>query len=223
MYNNYDAGPVDENHYQKSMESFLKSKEIAENLLSLARKKGEIILKNAEKTAAEMKEQARKDGYEKGYNEGLEEGQSKGYEDSLERGDEIARRAEQAEEEISKSLDRLMENLEPRILELSKVVIKKILNKELEQDDEQILRTIREASRELTRRDIVQITVNRSEVEKIIKERENLISSSDLISDIEVLPKDDIEKGGCLVSSQAGIVDATIDSQLEVASDIISG
>jgi flagellar biosynthesis/type III secretory pathway protein FliH len=102
------------------------------------------------------------------------------------------------------------------------IALNSILKQKVARDDELVIRTLKESMRSLTRRDKVLLTANREEIEKIAQNSAEIIASSDMIVDMEVVPGDKVGKGGVIISSPEGIVDARIESQLEVINEIVS-
>jgi flagellar biosynthesis/type III secretory pathway protein FliH len=86
-----------------------------------------------------------------------------------------------------------------------------ILKQKVARDDELVIRTLRESMRSLTQRDKILLTANREEVERIAERSPEIIASSDLIVEMEVVPGEKVGKGGVIISSPEGIVDARIE------------
>jgi flagellar assembly protein FliH len=194
----------------------------AEHIVILARKKGEQIIENANETARQLEKKAREDGYQKGYEEGLERGYIKGQEEYRNRTEIIINQLVEAQNDYENHVLRLLDNLEPKIIDMILIALNSILKQKVARDDELVIRTLKESMRSLTRRDKVLLTANREEIEKIAQNSAEIIASSDMIVDMEVVPGDKVGKGGVIISSPEGIVDARIESQLEVINEIVS-
>jgi flagellar assembly protein FliH len=206
----------------KDQEKLSRSRMQVERIMQLARKKGEQIIDLARQEAIPVKQQAYDEGFQQGFEDGIERGRAEGVENFKKSTEDILKRLQDAENDYYNHITQLLNSLEPRIIDIVLVIAKTIIKKEIERDDELVLRTIREASKNLTRRDKVLLTSHRSEVDKIAEESRNIIQSSDMISDIEVVPGDQVDKGGVIISSSEGSIDARIDSQMEVISDIFN-
>jgi flagellar assembly protein FliH len=214
------ANSIDE--IEPGQQDIVRQRERAENIVLLARKKGEQIIVRANENARQIEKSAKEEGYQKGYEEGLERGYIKGQEQFSNRTEAILNQLLEAQAEYEKHIDILLDNLEPRILDMILTALHSVLKQKIAKDDELVIRTLRNAMKNLTQRDKILLTVNREEVEKITSRSEELVSSSDLIVNMEVVPGEKVGKGGVVVSSPEGIVDARIESQLEVVNDIVS-
>jgi len=201
--------------------SLIRNKGRAESIILLARKKGEMIIKNAKLSAQQIKEQAEKEGFKKGFAEGLEAGQQKCKEEYDRITLEVVEKLKLAGEDYIKHIEGLTASLQPRILDLITVILSSILKQKVNNDDELVIRTVKEAIKNLTERDAVVISAHASQVDKIREHKSEILSASNMITDIEIYQDEEVTRGGCILSSQSGIIDARIESQLEVVSDVI--
>lgn len=185
-----------------------KARDEAGSIMEAARDEAELMRIQASQAAQEMRNQAQEDGYR----EGLEKA-----------------RREMAElqalsEETSRALleEARMEKLntiracEADILRLSLAIAKKVVAAEIQANPEVILQVIREAIALLDNPDNISVYVNPAELEQVL---EGIGAGIGSVSEAEVnklrvLPDNRIKKGGCSVESEAGTIDATIDTRL---------
>jgi len=185
----------------------------------LARKKADDIILKAVEEGEKIKEEARKKGYEQGLADGRKEGIVRGQMELLDEMAEVRDRMKRLEADYEQQLSDLLETLVPRMNEMIVTLLKNILRKEIRDDNNLIIRTIKAATKSLIQRDKVQLTVNPSEIEILMRNRNEIISSSEMIEDLELTARKEIKKGGAIISSPGGIIDASIDSQLEVINE----
>jgi len=222
MYDNLLQDSISQNLVCPEKGNLILNRRRAERIVLLAQKKGEIILKETENRAQQIRREAYEQGHKEGYEQGIKQGCTRGEEDYKKSVEEIYSDLLEAEKEYEKHLQRLLNSLEPRIIDMVMLIAKAVLKREIENDDELITRTIRDAAQNLSHRDTIVLSVHRSEIQNVTDERNDLISSSDFIIDMEVAPSKEIGKGGCIISSPTGIVDARIESQMEVISDLVN-
>lgn len=194
----------------------------AERIILLARKKCEMIINQTENRANELRCKAREDGHSEGLKLGREEGGIKGEEEFNRQVSEILSRIEVVEKKYIEELENLLDSLEPRIMELVLEIVEKIVLRHVEENEELVIRTIKDAFRNLSHRDSVILSVHRSEIEKLSKRKDEIVSTSDALIDLEITTGETVKRGGCLVSSSTGIIDARIESKLEEAHDLIN-
>lgn len=217
-----DSLPQDEKTIEIERPAFLVNQSKAENIVRLARKKGEMVLKNAQIQAMQIKEKAFADGFQEGVAKGLAQGKTEGKKEFEEKSRQILADVKKKSQDYENYLERLMDSLEPRIMDLVMVVAKAVIRKETEYDENFVLRTIKDAVRDLSKRDAVILMSHFSEIEKIGVIKNEIISSSNNIESLEILPGEDVERGGVMLIAPSGIIDARIKSQMEVANDILN-
>ena len=162
----------------------------AETVLSDARRRAEAILANAEKTYKEEKARGRE--------EGLAEAQG-----------EVA---EQILNVVSRSVDYLA-GAEAEVASIVLTCLRKILGDF--PDEELVIREARTALQVVRNEPRVTLRVS-TDVEAEVRERVGeVLSGNGGVSFLEVVGDERIGKGGCLLESEAGVVDASIQQQLE--------
>ncbi|MCD4786561.1 MAG: hypothetical protein K8T10_22265 [Candidatus Eremiobacteraeota bacterium] len=194
----------------------------AERICQLARKKCKMIINQAENRAEKMQCKAKEDGYREGLKLGREEGGIKGEEEFFRWTSEILSRIEGVERRYYEELENLLDSLEPRITELVLEIVGKIVLHHVEEDEELIMRTIKDAFRNLSYSDSVILSVHSSEIKKLSKRKDEVVSTSEALVDLEITTDATVNRGGCLVSSSTGIIDARIESKLEEAHDLVT-
>lgn len=166
------------------------------------------LISRAQEEAGLIKDSAAKEGYKAG----------------LEQAKEDIRQVKISIEEFLKAKQEVFEYIAPDILEISIDVAKKIVKHEIEQNPELILETILEILKTISRDESkVNIKVNPAQLTLTKENMPNIISSIGLETKINVIADDTIEVGSCIVQTSNGLVDATINTQLEIIKDAFKG
>ena len=220
MFNPEDRENMSTGRNNQGLKELISLRKRSEAIVFLAKKKAQAILEKAEEKGKVVEKEAYQKGYERGYREGLEAGTSRGIQQVTQDGRKMMEEMENHVAQYEESMDILMEGLEKKILELTLETVKKVINREIEEDDEFILRNIRSAAESITGRDTARLMVHKDDMEKVLEHKLDLISGIDAISDMEVIRGNKVDKGGCMVEAPSGIVDARIESQLEAIGDI---
>jgi flagellar assembly protein FliH len=118
-------------------------------------------------------------------------------------------------ESISKQFTRLGAALEINAVRLAIAIADKIMKKEVTIDGSVILHQIREALHRVWGVDMVKLRINPMDEELVREQRSALLAGSDFIRELLVEPDENIERGGCIIESSAGNVDARIFTQLK--------
>ena len=118
----------------------------------------------------------------------------------------------------------VFEYIAPDILEISVDIARKIIKKEVEQDPQIILDSIVEVMRTISKEESrITVKVNPLQADLVKTELPEYISSMGVDAKITVLADDTIEEGGCILNTNNGIVDASLDTQLDIIREALKG
>lgn len=161
--------------------------------------------RNLVSRAQEESENIKKSAFEEGYRLGLDKSQS-----------DLAK----FREELSKFMSarkEVFEYIAPDILEISVDIAKKIIKKELESDPQVIINTIVDVLKTVSKSEPkITIRVKPQSVQFIKDTLPNITYQYGIEAKINILADPAIEEGGCIFQTNNGIVDASIDTQLEI-------
>ena len=111
----------------------------------------------------------------------------------------------------------VFEYIAPDIMEISVNIARKIIKKELESDPQIIINTITDVLKTVSKSEPkVIIRVKPQAVEFIKDILPNVTYQYGIESKINIVADPAIEDGGCVFQTNNGIVDASIDTQLEI-------
>ena len=159
------------------------------------------LISRAQEEAGTIKESAAKDGYKAGLDQAKEDIQHVKY----------------AIEEFLKAKQEVFEYIAPDILEISVDIARKIVKKEIEQNPEILLETIMDVLKTISRDETrVSVKVNPAQLNTTKESIPEIIASTGIEAKINVYADATIEVGGCIVQTNNGIVDATINTQLDI-------
>lgn len=126
--------------------------------------------------------------------------------------------------DFSKAKQEVFEYIAPDILEISIDIARKIVKKEIEQDPQVVLDSILEVLKTISRDETkIIIKVNPSQVALTKENMPEIISSLGMDIKTNVIGDDTISTGGCIVQTNNGIVDATVETQLEIIKEAFKG
>lgn len=116
----------------------------------------------------------------------------------------------------------VFEYIAPDILEISVEIAQKIIKKELQQDPTIILDNIMEILKGLSKEETkITLRVNPSQVSLLKSEIPNVMSNIGLDAKVLIVPDDTVMEGGCMVTTNNGVIDATIETQLAIISEAL--
>lgn len=180
------------------------AEEIAKAIIEQAKQDAQVLISAASKKAEVMQEQGYQDGFKKGQDEALRD--KKFY----------SERFTKLEAELVDHFQKSWNELEPEMIMLSVDIARKIVKHEIESNDNFVLNTIREALRQLRDRQDIKIWVNPEDYQLVISSKDDIKSFCDGIRSMEIIENRRTDKGGCLIESKNGHLDARLETQFSV-------
>ena len=112
--------------------------------------------------------------------------------------------------------------LERRAVELGLALAKKIIGGALEVEPERVLEAVTGALRGIVERERVTVLVNPDDLEIVREAMDNLKASLGGIEHCEVQAERRVGRGGCIVRTPVGDVDARVETKLERAGEVVA-
>lgn len=166
------------------------------------------LISRAQEEAGTIKDSAAKDGYKAG----------------LDQAKEDIQQVKIAIEQFLKAKQDVFEYIAPDILEISVDIARKIVKKEIEQDPQILLETILDVLKTMAKDETrISVKVNPAQLNTTKENMPTIISTIGLDARINIYADATIDVGGCIVETNNGIVDATINTQLEIIKEAFKG
>lgn len=145
-----------------------------------------------------------------------------GYEEGLRTAKEDIEQLKNSLSEFFNAKQEVYDNIAPDILEISLDIAKKIIKKESIEHPEVILENIKEIMKGLSKEEAkITLKVNPSQAQMLKQEVPEISTSLGLEAKIIIVSDDSITEGGCLMTTTNGVIDATIESQLGIISEVL--
>ena len=181
----------------------------------------ELQKKNVEAQVEEMVLDRIKDiqeqAYSKAYELGLEEGRVKAFEETKEN---FATRLT-AFDSFLKKIDTLTEKIlkesEAQIIKLTYQVAEKIAMRNITQDQEPILQLLSGLVSEVQGANNIEVRLSPSDAQFIEELRQKGIKEIEILQRVKVEQSENIQMGGCIIKTQYGEIDATIEQRVKKA------
>ncbi|MFC1745512.1 FliH/SctL family protein [Candidatus Riflebacteria bacterium] len=185
------------------------------------------IKDQVEKECAQLKEESRletekikRDAYEEGFSQGEAEGFSKGESDGLSEGrlefTALIREVQLIIDELKSSRYGLLVSSEKQMVKLAMSIARKIVSYESKVNPEVILHNLKSAIRRLSEGEKAVIRLNQKDKSLVDYHKKELLGSLRSMENVKIVVDDLIQAGGCLIETDLGNIDATIDSQMEI-------
>lgn len=179
--------------------------------------KSKIEAKRIESEIQDKETQILNDARKRGYQEGWDEGIKKGT-------DEVKRLIERIQIILDTAIQKRNEifvETEQQIIGLVLLIAKKVIKVISENQKNVVINNVIQALRKLKSRGEVAIRVNLSDLELASQHKRDFIEMVEGIKSIKILEDSTVDRGGCIIDTDFGSIDARISSQLHEIEDKI--
>jgi len=190
-----------------------------------AENEASLIIEKAKAQAAQIvaDAEAERDRLKKdAHTEGFDQGHQEGYEKGVAEANRLVDRMHDIIEEVMKRREEILQDTERQIIELVILISRKVIKILSENQKNVIMANTVEALRKVKTRGNVTLRVNFDDVKLTTAHIDEFIQHVENVKGITVLEDTTVEKGGCIVETDFGAIDARISSQLtEIENKII--
>ncbi len=173
----------------------------------------EKMIKEAELKVSEIEHEAYKKGYEAGREEGYKEGQAEVMR-LIDRLGTIVSTAVDIRDDIIRSSEKLM-------TEMILMIARKVIKDEIVERREVVINNIREAIKRVKDRDRIDIRVNFADLDMTTAHKDELIKMMESLKKVNIYEDSRVERGGCIIETDVGAIDARISTQLDTIEEAI--
>lgn len=124
---------------------------------------------------------------------------------------------------LQEQVTALKTRLEQDAFRFALAVAERIVKREVALDSDVTVRQIREAIQRVVGVESVKLRVHPLDEEILRKNRAHVLQGADSIRDLVIEPDEKIERGGCIIESAAGNVDARLATQLKQIESALFG
>lgn len=168
-----------------------------------------------ETISAEDSELLRKQAFSEGWQEGFMQGKQAGREESEEQFQKTTQALVDAMEKINGMRSSMMNRNKQDMVRLVMAVAQQVIQAEVSINPEVVLRAVESAIRSAVKSEEYRISVNPGDLELVKESKPLFLASVSGLKDIVFESDESIARGGSIVKSDQGIVDASIETQLE--------
>jgi flagellar assembly protein FliH len=151
-----------------------------------------------------------KEAFQKGHEEGREQGFQEGQK-------EIERLVDTLQQIISAAIDKrneIIQESETQVINLVLLIAKKVIKVISENQKNVVINNVVQALRKLKSRGDVVIRVNLSDVELTSEHINDFLKMVENVKSVTVLEDSSVDRGGCIIETDFGQIDARVSSQL---------
>ena len=179
----------------------------ADNIIARAKTEAAQIIADAEAERDRLRNEAETSGYDKGHQEGYEKGVAEV--------DRLVERMHRILEAVMQRREEILADTESQIVELVILMARKVIKILSENQKNVVMANTMAALKKVKTRGEVTLRVNLEDVKLTSEHAQEFIQHVENIKGITVLEDSSVERGGCIVETDFGSIDARISCQLQ--------
>ncbi len=178
----------------------------AQEIIKQAEIRAQEIIREAEQRHEKNVNEAKRNGFEAGHEEGYQAGKQ-----------EVQRLIDRLHIVLEKTMDKrkvILDETEQQIVELVLLISRKVVKVISESQRNVVMSNIVQALRKVKGRGDVVIRVNLADVQLTTEHIKDFMDSVESVKHITVAEDSTVDKGGCIIETDFGSIDARISTQL---------
>ena len=179
----------------------------AQNIIARAKSEAAQIVADAQAERDRLRNEAETTGYDKGHQEGYEKGVAEV--------DRLIDRMHTILEQVMKRREEILADTESQIVELVILMARKVIKILSENQKNVVMANTMASLKNVKTRGEVNLRVNLEDVKLTTANAQEFINHVENVQGITVLEDSTVERGGCIVETDFGAIDARISSQLQ--------
>ena len=219
------ANAIIESAKNAAFEEVKKQTDEAQTIKAQAENEAQKIIADAREQASQIqaKSEIEKDEIKRNsYEEGLKEGKKDGYDSGKEEVNRLIDRSHKILEAVLNRREQILNETEEQIIQLVLLMTRKVVKVMSENQKSVVMANVLSALKKVKARGDVTIRVNLEDVKLTTEHIKDFTEQVESVSGITVVEDSSVEKGGCIVETDFGAIDARISSQLsELESKIL--
>jgi len=185
----------------------------AQNIIAEAEEEAQEIRLKTEKEAEKLKEQALDNGYLKGWEKAREEAEQQ-IEQARQQSEDLLQQAQRERLSIIGSCENIM-------VKMSMEIAKKIVEKELTTNPDIIIKLVKNIIDFMNTAEAYKILVNAEDFVTLAAEFGQQTIYSNMNDKNQIMADPNISRGGCIVETDLGSVDATLETRINSLEDAL--
>ena len=178
----------------------------AQDIISKARAEADQIIRTAHDEENRIFDKAQKDGYDKGHEEGYQLGNQEA--------ERLVDRLHKMIESVQSKRQEILDETEGQIVDLVLLMTRKVVKVMSDSQKSVIMANVVQALKKVKGRGDVTLRVNMSDAKLTTEHIKDFIAQVENIKNITVVEDSSVDRGGCIVETDFGAIDARISSQL---------
>ncbi|MDD2715502.1 MAG: FliH/SctL family protein [Candidatus Wallbacteria bacterium] len=204
-----ESSLLKEKSEREAREIVTKARQFAEEQL----KNSDALRKKASEESTILIKQSSDEAQKKAYADGLLKGQEEGYQEGIAKTAALIEEAGKLLESINNSRDQIIFSLKDDLCRLITSYVRRIIKIELKLQPEIIISNISAALAKTNSKENITVILSEEDYDLILNHSEKLRKIVKGILNIKYLKEPNLKSGGCIVETDYGSIDATIEGQ----------
>lgn len=212
-----EAGKIVKEAEQAAFDEVKRQTDRAQVLKQEAEDEAANIISEAEKKSLDLiqeGEQKRQQRFDEAYQEGFNQGRQEGFDDGKKEADRLVERLHLILEKTLEKRQEILNETEHQIIELVLLIARKVVKVISENQRSVIITNVLQALKKVKGRGDVTLRVNMTDAKLTSEHIDDFIKTVESVRNITIMEDSTVEKGGCIVETDFGAIDARISSQL---------
>lgn len=155
------------------------------------------------------------------YNQGMMKGQEEGRKIAIKQAEPLFTTLQKTLDELSEMRSSIIEKNQEQLIETVFLICEKVIHRQIQISPDIILDTVRAASNHLMEMEEIRLHLHPSDFE-YVREIESLLSKKlSGKKNIHIIEDNSLERGGIIIETEFGDIDATIRSQIEHMKEVV--
>lgn len=208
-------------HLQNETESDFKVADVIAQLSGIESMRKENVEKQVEGTVLERLKEIQEQAYKQAYNLGLLEGAEKAFEDQKQELKISLSSFDKALKEIELLKEDILRQCEGALIKVVYELASRIALREISMNREPIVELLKSLVLELQSADSITIKLHPNDFNFVEELRQKKVKEIEKLERIKLIAQESVSEGGCLVETNYGEIDATIEQRVTKAWSII--
>ncbi|MDD3777182.1 MAG: FliH/SctL family protein [Actinomycetota bacterium] len=158
---------------------------------------------------------------EKARQEGMDQGFEQGYRQGLDQFKQSFRQLEIIRGKLAEYKQEILRQAEPEIIKLAQYIAEKVIRQKINEQDAVVISCLNFALKQVGGLDNLIIRLNPKDYHYLVTHKQEIKDITDKFPALKLIDDQRVEKGGCIISTQNGDIDAQPSSQLKIMDRLI--
>ncbi|MEY8303197.1 FliH/SctL family protein [Anaerosalibacter bizertensis] len=220
--NNREEEILLKNAKKKYDEIVFAARSEAEKIIKSGHKEREAILNIAYREAENISNKWKDKGYQEGIKSGHTEGYDDGYEEGRRDSNILIDEALEIKEEYIKKKENLYREVEEDIIHLVLDISEKVIYDKINEDKEYITSLVLKGIESLNTTENLIVRISKEDYDIVEMSKNKILAKASLVNDLEIKVDSNLSKGDCIIETNKGSVDVSIDYQVNEIKELLN-